>query len=259
MNLTPHGGRVFVQSASAESIDSCTIELKCTWSPGLLALFDESIRIGADTHKPYKWNEYFEDVPDEDGEDEIGWSLSDCPIMLTLHPVTEKWIEDSAAKNAGKPILGRFTYYEPDKPAVDPVYSKKPLVTAWVGLGPENFRLLRDRLVNTEAPDFELSITVRFPQDSVKSSWTGKDVSWDGSEPLPVTSATIAWMRSDWKNDSRHERRVLRDAEPIVAEPSSEHLQLMEKVGTLEAAVRMLATPLWIAVGAALIAIYIAA
>lgn len=42
LSLGCEGGRVFVQSATSENLESCTIELKCAWSPRLATMFDET-------------------------------------------------------------------------------------------------------------------------------------------------------------------------------------------------------------------------
>lgn len=248
------GGRVFVQNAQGDNTDLCTIEIKCWWSPSLLEMFDTDIRIGDDKHKPLKWDDDGLQVIDEDGEEEVGWSLLDCPIMLTLYRVDEEWLAESATKTDGKLILGRLNYYAPIQTA-DGVFSKKrPAITAWVGVGNGNFALLGDRLINTETPDFDLGISVNFPSGTVVTSWVDKKVNWDGKGPLFVSDATIVWKRGDWDSDADRQRHVSRKLEPEQHDLSRDDIELLGAVNRLEGAVVKLATPLWLALGAVIIA-----
>ena len=77
------GGRVFVQNADAENIDRGTIELKCWWSPGLLAMLDTDIRIGDHRHKPFKWDDDGVEVVDEDAD--VGFVALDDHGRLSPH------------------------------------------------------------------------------------------------------------------------------------------------------------------------------
>jgi hypothetical protein len=258
LKLSAHGGRVFMQSADADDLERCTIELKCSWSPGLIAMLHQSIRIGDENHKPFKWDDDDVEVIDEEAEDEMGWGLYDCGIMLSVYRVDEKWLADSAAKNDDKPILGRLNYNPPIQTSDGVVNDQRPSVTAWVGLGHENFRLLRDRLLATDKPDFDLDIAVEFPRGTVESGWVKKTITWDGKGSLPVTNATLVWLRADWNSESARERRVPRHREPVHREPPPEHGELLRAMKKLEAAVVKLATPLWIAVGAAIVAAWLA-
>lgn len=255
LSLACEGGRVFVQSATGENLESCTIELKCAWSPRLATMFDETIRIGNSKRKPMKWDDDGEEIIDEAEEEETGWSLLDVPVMLTIHSVTSDWIAESASKNEGTPVLGRFIYYEADESGS--AYDR-PCVTAWVGLGPTNFNLVRDRLVSTEKPDFEVGLTVRFPRSSIRSSWVGKDVVWDGEGTLPVTGATLVWLRGDWNSESGPEPRDPVQPVPIRQELPRDHVELLSSISRLEAAIVKLSTPLWIAVAAAIVAVFLA-
>lgn len=259
LGLACEGGRVFVHSSTVEKLDRSVIELKCTWSPRLSEIFDdESIRIGELKRKPTNWENDDGEVVGHEGEELIGWSLRDIPVMLTIYQLTADWISESATKNDGTPVLGKLNYYEADTPGVDTLRYERPALNAWVGLGPNNFDMLRNRLVSTEKPDFDLGITVQFPRSSIQSSWTGRDVVWDGKGSLPVTDATLVWMRGDWDSESGLEYRSIVEREPVSKEPPREHVELLSSNKRLETAVTKLATPLWIAVGAAIVAAYFA-
>lgn len=252
LTLRAVGGRVFVRNADSNDLDRSTIELNCTWSPGLLSLFGPSIRVGDDKHKPFKWDEDGYEAVDEEADDEVGWNMMDCPIMLSLHRVDEKWLKESAAKNDKKPALGRLDYRAPIHTADGVVNEKRPPVTAWVGLGRENFELVRERLLTTETPDFELSIEVEFPRGAVETGWHYQKVTWNGNGSLPVISAALVWRRGDWNSDAQRQRFV-REAEPEY-KPPREHAELMEALSRLQGSVGKLATPVWIAVIAAIAA-----
>lgn len=258
ITLRPSGGRVFANHAEPNGIDRCSIELKCWWSPSLMAMFDSGIRIGEDKHKPLTWDDDGQQVMDEDSkEEEIGWSLIDCPIMVSIYRTDEVQLAEGAAKNDGEPILGRLAYYAPIQSSDGVVNDKRPTVTVWVGFGPKNFALLQERLLEKEEPDFDLGIGVAFPKGTVESGWVGKKVNWDGKDVLPVTSAVIVWKRADWDSDADRFRPVRRRAQPEEYEPPREHIELMDAVKRLEANIVKLATPLWIATIAAVMAFWL--
>lgn len=255
--LRAEGGRVFVHSADPSNLARCTIELKCWWSPDLLTMFDSPIRIGDEVHKPFKWDEDGAQVFDEEAENLSGWTLRDCPIMLSLYSVDEGWLAESATKNGGQPILGRLHYYPPAKTADGVVNQERPTITAWVALGRTNFELVRDRLMATETPEFDLGITIEFPRGTVETGPTGSKVHWDGKGDLPVSAVTIVWKRGDWDSDSVRWRHPYRqpEPEPEPYEPPREHVELMQRLNRLEAAVLRLATPVWLASAAAVVAV----
>lgn len=84
-----------------------------------------------------------------------------------------------------------------------------------------------------------------------------KPLTWDGKDVLPVTSAVIVWKRAVWDSDADRLRPVHRRAQPKEYEPHREHVELMDAVKRLEANLVKLATPLWIAAIAAVMAVWL--
>lgn len=244
LSLAPHGGRVFLHHATPEDVNHSTIELKCWWSSGFHML-STSVVIGDEKHKRVA-SRYRYDIVAEYQEEEIGWNLGDCPIMLSLYQVDAKWLTESADKNDGTPVFGQLTYYSPISTDDGVVNDKRPTVTAWVGVGADNFNLIRANLVEGRELAFDLGITVRFPQGSVESGWVDRSVKWDGNGPLPIIDATIVWKRHDW--DADHDPELIEPCGPEPRVPPREHVELMEATNRLESAVAKLALPLWMAV-----------
>lgn len=125
---------------------------------------------------------------------------------------------------------------------------KRPTVTAWVPLGSDNFRLLRERLLTDKQFDISVSVTIQFPKGSVKSEALGKSVQWDGKGALPITNAVVVWKRHDWSADFDHKPQGLRHPEPY--EPPREHVEILAATSRVEAGIAKLTTPLWLAVAA---------
>lgn len=250
------GGRLLIENAQPDGVDRSKIELNCWWSPSLLGMMEDRIRIGDARHKPITWDEDGFEVVDGDAEDEIGWSLLDCPVELMIHRSEDGWLADNKARSKDDPIIGRFSYSAPIKTSDGVVNQERPTIHAWIALGPENFKFLRDRLTNTEVPDFDLGITVEFPRGTVETGWVKSTVKWDGKEPLPVTGASFVWKRGEWDSDAPRERRWLRKSEPEEHVPPREHVELLQSVSRLETAVTKLTTPVWIAAVAAVVAVF---
>jgi len=253
--LRVEGGRVFIENATADYPDPSRLELACRWTPSMWSLLHNFILIGDQRHKPLKLDEDWIEVVNEEGEYATGWGLSDCAITLTLYRADEheKWVAENAAKNDGKPTCGQFTYYAASEGAV------RPGIDARVVLGPRNYEKVRERLLETDAPDFEVSIRVEFPEGSVNEDEIEfKRVTWDGKGRLPILDARIVWNRGDWDTDAwrTREKRRERELEKQV-EPSPEHVELMSAVGRLERALARLAIPLWLAVAVAFIAVVV--
>ena len=252
--LDVEGGRVFAHHADADATERCTIELKCSWSPGLLAGFDTHIRIGDDKHKPLSWDDDGVQIVDTEAEEVVGCDLLECPIMLSLYRVDDKWITESAANNEGKPILGRFDYHAPIQTSDGVVNEKRPVITAWAGFGHDNFELLRARLLATENPDFDLGLDVEFPRGTVDAGWVSTKIEWDGKDSIPVLDAVIVWKCGDWDSKTDRLREVFREREPEPYNPPREHVALLHAVNKLEAAIAKLAVPVWLAAAAAVLA-----
>lgn len=255
LELRPVGGRIFVDNATLEHIDSSKIELKCFWSGGLASLFSLSIVIGDQKHMMPLIDE---DAEDENVErhEEIGWRLGDCPIMLTLHPIDAKWLTESADRNDGKPILGQLYYHPPVNTDDGVVNEKRPTVTAWVGLGRDNFNVIRDSLVTKDAPQFQVGLSLDFPPEAIEQGDFRRKIRWDGKGALPVTGAVVVWKNNDWSADfdtQMHERKMLSRRHNIEPpEPRLEHQQTLDALSRVESAMAKLSTPIWIAAAAAI-------
>lgn len=257
LKLTPEGGRVFVDNADSNRLDQCHLELKCWFSPELFSL---TVTIGDEEHPRVK---LFEDDEEEDNgkevETETGWRLSDVPVMLTLYRVDEAWLQDSADKNDGSPVLGHFHYYPRVNTADGRINDTRPSVEAWMALGPDNFALVRSRLLDFKRFDFEIGLTVAFPQGTVdRHEIMGRSVKWDGEGTLPVKSGAIVWRKEDWSPDWHRKERLIEKKQPkaeLPYDPPREHLETLEVSRRIEAALGKLTTPLWIAAGALVILI----
>lgn len=249
LKLTPYGGRVFVEHADFARLDHCQLEIKCWVSP---ELFGMGVTIGDEVHthvKQYK----DEDQGREESEEvemESGWRLSDVPVMLTFYRVDDAWLRKSADEHGGKPLLGQLNYYPRINTDDGVVNDKRPTITAWMSLGPDNFELVRQRLLDFKKFDFEIGLTVEFPKGSViNEGFIGRTIKWDGAEMLPVKSGAIVWRKEDWSADF-HRREYLVEKEQPKAEapydPPREHLELLSASQRIEGAVAKLLTPLWL-------------
>ncbi len=254
LTLTPYGGRVFVEHSDTDRVDHSHIELKCWFSPQLFGL---NVTIGDEVHPRVG---FYDDEGDEEGneetevETETGWCLSDVPIMLAIYRVDSNWLSESAERNEGSPVLGHFNYYPRVNTSDGVVNDKRPTITAWMGLGAENFALIRQRLLDFKRYDFEIGLTVTFPYGSVEShEFLGRNVSWDGKETLLVKSGVIVWRKEDWSSDYHRKERLV-EKKQVKAElpydPPREHLEVVAASGRVENALARLNTPLWIAAGA---------
>lgn len=256
------GGRVFVENAEPDRLNRSIIELKCWYKDWHLIMLDEKIRIGEDKHKPVIVDEYGELFVEEEGEEQTGWSLAQCPIILSIHRVEDGWFADNAARDKDDPILGRFNFSAPIQTSDGLVNDKRAMFFAWIALGEENFGLLRDRLLANETSDLDLGLTVQFPRKALDTGLVDTKVHWDGKGSLPVTDAKIVWKCADWDSKSdaevRELEREIREPELEEYEPPREHVELMDAVKRLETSITKLFTPLWIVVGAAFIAIWMA-
>jgi hypothetical protein len=251
--LDVKGGRVFTHNADVENIDRCTIELKCTWSPSFLTLSDTSILIGNQQHKPLKWDEDGLQVIDKEAESVTGWSLIDCPILLSLSPVDESWLNKRSAEGEDQPLIGSFRYHAPIQTSDGVVNETRPLITAWFGVGIENFKLIRSRLFDTDSYDFDIGLDVEFPRGTVERGWTKTKVEWDGKDALPIARAVVVWKLGDWDSKADRVREISRKPEPSDDIPSREHLILLQSINRLEAAIVKLATPTWLVAAAAVV------
>lgn len=256
--LTVYGGRVFAESATPDKVDGGGIELKCWWQD-VARIFDLSVVIGNEQHPPapsrYDYDEDAAARSKRREEEETGWRLSDCPVMLTIHRAEPGYFEGNKADERGGPILGQFKYYAPIRASDGVVNDRRPTITAWVGMGGENYRLIRERLLAGEQFDFDVGITARFPEAAVENGWVGRTVHWDGEEPLPITGATVVWRRNDWDADHDRKPSSWRSRQEIEYVPPREHVEVMDVTRRIETALSKLATPLWLAAGAAVLAL----
>jgi hypothetical protein len=253
LEFTVQGGRVFAHNAEPGKLDRQTIELKCE-THGSWLFGDDEVMIGSDKHPV---PQLFEDGGEDDEEEgksideEEGWRLGAISTMVSLYEVDEAWLLDSAGRNEGRPILGQFEYHEPIRTADGVVNEKWPKAFAWVGIGSDTFRLIRDRLLTFEKYDFSVGLEVLFPEEAVESNWVGRNVKWDGKGQLRITGATIVWKRNDWSPDYRRKERLVPEPKPdLPYDPSREHIEVLEATKRLEGAVSRLATPMWLAAGA---------
>lgn len=249
LNLEVMGGRIFANNANTERLDRSTIELKC-WYRG----WRLEHRIGDDKHFPVKIDEYGKPYLDENGQEQIGWSLNDCPIILTILRTEDGWLDDNEARADREPILGRFEFGAP-------LHDKRPELFARIALGERNFRLLRDRLFASKRPNFEVGLTVQFPPNSVNAKMMVETVHWDGKGALPIIDARIAWAIADWDSETdADEREYNSNAQESLLKNQqlSEHSELMDAIRKLESSIAKLSLPLWVAVGTAVTAIWIA-
>ena len=197
---------------NTESRNWQTIELKC--EAGGSALFgDDHVVIGTDKHPVPKM---FDDGEDEEGERtspskrrRVG-ALEPFPVMVSLYEVDEDWLIESGERNDGKPVFGQFQYHEPIRTDDGVVNEKWPKAFAWVGIGSDTFRLVRDRMLQFEKYDFSLGLEVLFPEGAVESGWMGRNVRWDGKGQLRIRAgATIVWKREDWNSDHQRKERLV--------------------------------------------------
>jgi hypothetical protein len=255
LSLTAMGGRVFVHGATAESSNRSTLELKCklrlSWS------FDVDVLIGDQRHSkpPVRGRSRTSRQTDEE---ETGWKLEDCSIMLSIYEVDQKWLDDPAKGADGDSLFGQLRYHDPIKTSDGVVNEVYPRVTAWAGMGTENFRLLRDRLLADDVDNIDLGIRVRFPDNAVDHGWTGIAVKWDGKGGLPIVETVAVVRRQNWSadEDDREARRQARDESATDEtreleapyQPSREQVELVAAARKIETGIERLALPLWLAV-----------
>ena len=248
LSLSPCGGRVIVRSASKNSLNSLSVELKCWWQrPGAWDLFHQrSIAIGDEKHKLLPSDED-DETPETDWEEQVGWRLEQCPIMLEFDEVADDWLADSAERNGDEALTGQLSYYAPvdaDEFGKD----ARPTVTVWVPLGHDNLKVLRDRILAGDALDISIGLTVQFPKGCVQrgDNGYGKSVQWDGENTLKVKDVVVVWTRHDWNADCDDKPERVPEAE------RDELLQAHVEMGTIanriEASIVKLVTPLWLAV-----------
>jgi hypothetical protein len=251
LNLDPRGGRVFANHATLKDSDPQSIELKCHLDSGFM-MFGTEVIIGEDEHP---WHDFFADDDDDqadrhkDREPEKGWRLSSIPVMVTIYKATPDWVCESAAERGGETLAGRLSYAPKMNTADGVVSDKWPTCFVWIALGPEVFRLVRDRVINFEKYDFKLGLSVLFPKEAVNSSWTGRTVRWDGKGNLDVESATVVWSKEDWRSDTR-QPVVPRQAREAAYVAPREHVEVLDGQRRIEAGLKALLIPLWALTGA---------
>lgn len=254
-NLSVLGGRLVMQSAMPDREDGCLIELKCSWNAPLFGIFSNVV-IGNERHRGRLWDENDENTKDEWFE---GWSLSDCTLMVGIHPITEAWRRDNAEREA--PIAGTWRYWKPVQSSDGVFQDKWPTVHASIFLGERNFHLLKSQLANDGPLDCKIILVVEFPIGAVSHRMIGSQVKWDGVEPLNITQAGIVWTKDDWdsKHDTIRERLELREERNLRAdkykEPSAREV-FQKAVARTEDLLKGLTIPIWIAAIAAAIAAF---
>jgi hypothetical protein len=248
------GGRLYAHEAEAGKLDRQTIELKCEAGGSLF--HGSSIVIGDDEHP--RANPFDDDDDDETDEaranqpveTERGWRLETLHTMVSIYPVDEAWIAESAGRHDGKPIRGLLSYHPAIVTSDGAANEKRPMVSAWVAVGPDTFRLLRDELLSFKDFAFSLSLDLRFERASVTPNWIGRQVAWDGEGSIPVDGMTVLWKREDWSPDFRRRKARSNTKPDLTPEPSREHSDAMGAAARIEAAVSKLTTPLWLILGA---------
>mgnify|MGYP003381768422 FL=1 len=245
-----------MHGSTAEQTDRTAIELICWWNPGFLAMFDKTVRIGDDMHPPFERDDIGRPEFADDGEEERGWNLYDCPIIVSVYAMDDEWAQSSEA-NGEAPNLGRLTYSAPFKSSDGVVSRDLPKVFAWFGLGRQSFEALRARMWATTAPDFEIGFSVEFPSDSVEAGWVDVAVDWDGKGALPVLDPAIVWKTGEWNsevarpehiklNHNEHQEVLQREIDPSQAE-------IVRTLTAIKASIPRLITPLWLTFGAVIL------
>lgn len=245
LSLEVYGGRLFAREAAIGGPDRQSIELNC--EVGGSWLFGNEVVIGSDKHPVPP---IFDDVTDE-GEavqEEEGWRLSTIPTVLSLYETDEESLKDSAEKNGGVPVVGRLEYHKAIQTDDGVVNEKYPKVHAWVAIGPDTFRLVRDRLLDFKKYDFSLGLDVVFPVGSVDHGWVGRKTNWDGEGSLAITGTTIVWKREHWNPDVRRLHKIVPSTPKVELpyDPTQEHVELLAGSKRIEEAVSRLLTPLWV-------------
>ncbi|WP_334185029.1 hypothetical protein [Novosphingobium sp.] len=247
-DLSVTGARIVSPAAKFGEESRPAIELKCYWRPSLSDSLKREVIIGDQIHPP----RLIEDPPEgvKPREDEVGWRLRNCPIMLWIEPVSSEWRSDLADRKDARDWVGQLTYYPPAEDFGD----RWPTITGNVRLATSEFDLLRSRLLSSEKPKLDFVIGIEFPQPPEEGDFRSV-YRWNGVDRLPITDASVLIKVADWAPESdtfREEQREfknqVRELEMSI-EPSTEHLETRAAINRLNELSSKLATPLWIAVG----------
>ncbi|GFE72380.1 hypothetical protein [Novosphingobium sp. TCA1] len=247
------GGRVFLETPTSDNLNGSAVELKCSLT-GFTELFHTSIVIGDEKHLALP---LFNGDEEQDREEEVGWRLSSCAIMVSFRPIDEAALAEMAEKNDGKPIVGRLNYWKPINSGDGVVNDKWPTVTIWVGVGRDNFALLSDAVRRNDLRGVEVGLSIEFPEGSVTSRMVGRKISWNGEGQLPVTSAGIVWKSGDWSSETDSFQLSKPEKRRIEREPSPEHIETMRGINGVREVLNKLMTPVWIAAIAAAVSIFL--
>jgi len=247
-DLSVTGARIISQAAKFGNETRPAIELKCYWRPSLADSLRREVIIGDQIHPPRLVEEPLEGA--EPREDEIGWRLRNCPIMLWIEPVSPEWRADMADRKGSREAAGRLTYYPPN----ETFNEKWPTMTGQVRLAFTEFELLRTRLLSSKKPKLDFIIGVDFPHppqgEGIRSIYR-----WDGAGALPITEASVLFKVADWSPDTdtfREERRAFENKVKnleMSIDPYHEHRETLAAINRLAEMSSKLTTPVWIAVG----------
>jgi len=247
-DLSVTGARIVSTAAKFGEESRPAIELKCYWRPSLSDSLNREVVIGDQVHPP----RLIEDPPEgvEPREDEVGWRLRNCPIMLWIEPVSSEWRSDLADQKEARDQVGQLSYYPPAEDFGD----RWPTITGNVRFAEREFDLLRSRLLSSKKPKLEFAIAVKFPGPPEDGEFRSV-YRWDGMGALPITEASVLIKVADWapgtdtfREEQRQFKNKVRELEMSI-EPSTEHRETLAAIERLNELSSKLATPLWIAVG----------
>jgi hypothetical protein len=242
------GGRVFAHHAQTDNLDRQTIELKCEQSGSFLT--GATVIIGDEHHERVS---LFADDDEDRGdgkpvEMEDGWQLNNIATILNIYQVDADWLAESAVKHEGNALIGRFEYFPRIKTDDGVVNDKRPSVSAWIGVGPDTFALLRQRMLDFKKYDFAIALEVLFPEGSVERGFMGRTIRWDGAMPLDVEAARIVWTKEDWSPDFHPKERLApKPRADAPYDPPREHIELLSRIERLERQTQKLSAPMWTA------------
>ncbi|MBS0255807.1 MAG: hypothetical protein JSS36_11530 [Proteobacteria bacterium] len=248
LSLEPQGGRIFAVTSTSTEPSSRYIELKCHLYNESIFQWNEII-IGSDRHSRHNlFADEFGKLSSEDGqedkiEEEDGWRLSSIPIMISIHKMNKNTEYDEIG------FLGYNKKYESDDGLIK---NEWPTCNASIYVGENDFETMERGFFEFKEFNYKIGIDVNFSSDCTTSGWGNRVTHWNGLGQLPISRATVVWFREDWSSSFRR-RLFPNNTNPTPIEtPSREHSELLEATTRIESAISALKTPLWLAVGVAL-------